>query len=210
MSQILDIAEQYGLILVEDTAHALFSKYRGKFLGTLGHLGCLSFHETKTIISGEGGALLVNDERFVARSEIIREKGTDRSRFYRGEVDKYTWVDLGSSYLPGELIAVDRGRGEIAPDFRSAVKQFGRDEIYIRWQCVGKPSISLRIPPPAATHLVIAEFQAVTDQLPRQQASTFQGFLYVQVGTGESSHLVAVVAREDISRNWSYHLVGEG
>ena len=105
MSQVLDVAEEYGLIVVEDAAHAMFSKYQGKFLGTLGHLGCLSFHETKTIISGEGGALLVNDERLVARSEIIREKGTDRSRFYRGEVDKYTWVDLGSSYLPGELIA---------------------------------------------------------------------------------------------------------
>ncbi|HRW81485.1 MAG TPA: DegT/DnrJ/EryC1/StrS family aminotransferase, partial [Desulfomonilia bacterium] len=76
----------------------------GKCLGTIGHLGCLSFHETKNIISGEGGALLVNDERFTRRAEIIREKGTDRARFFRGEVDKYSWVDIGSSYLPSELI----------------------------------------------------------------------------------------------------------
>ncbi len=81
------------------------STYKGKTLGTIGHLGAYSFHETKNIISGEGGALLVNDERFAERAEIIREKGTNRSQFFRGQVDKYTWVDIGSSYLPGEVIA---------------------------------------------------------------------------------------------------------
>jgi len=104
MERILEIADRYTLWVVEDAAQALLSSYRGKFLGTFGHLGCLSFHETKNIISGEGGALLLNDKRFVERAEIIREKGTDRSKFFRGEVDKYTWVDIGSSFLPSELI----------------------------------------------------------------------------------------------------------
>jgi dTDP-4-amino-4,6-dideoxygalactose transaminase len=93
------------LLVVEDAAQALLSTYKGRNLGTIGHFGCFSFHETKNLLSGEGGALLVNDERFVERAEIVREKGTNRSRFLRGEVDKYTWVDLGSSYLPSELIA---------------------------------------------------------------------------------------------------------
>lgn len=104
MDAIARIAEAHDLFVVEDAAQALFSSYKGRFLGTIGHFGCLSFHETKNIISGEGGALLVNDKRFVERAEIIREKGTDRSRFFRGQVDKYTWVDIGSSYLPSELI----------------------------------------------------------------------------------------------------------
>jgi dTDP-4-amino-4,6-dideoxygalactose transaminase len=91
--------------VIEDAAQGLMSQYRGRSLGAMGQLGTVSFHETKNIISGEGGALLVNDERFVRRAEIVREKGTDRSRFFRGEVEKYTWVDIGSSYLPGEIIA---------------------------------------------------------------------------------------------------------
>ena len=105
MEVICDIAARNGLLVIEDAAHALLSTYRGRPLGSIGDLGTLSFHETKNIISGEGGALLVNDARLFERAEIIREKGTDRSRFFRGLVDKYTWVDLGSSYLPGELIA---------------------------------------------------------------------------------------------------------
>jgi dTDP-4-amino-4,6-dideoxygalactose transaminase len=104
MDEIMDIARRRGLYVIEDAAQALLSTYRGKCLGTIGHLGCLSFHETKNIISGEGGALLVNDGQFTRRAEIIREKGTDRARFFRGEVDKYSWVDIGSSYLPSELI----------------------------------------------------------------------------------------------------------
>jgi dTDP-4-amino-4,6-dideoxygalactose transaminase len=89
---------------VEDAAQGILAEHNGRKLGAIGHLGCLSFHETKNVISGEGGALLVNDERFVARAEIVREKGTNRSQFFRGEVDKYTWVDIGSSYLPTELV----------------------------------------------------------------------------------------------------------
>jgi dTDP-4-amino-4,6-dideoxygalactose transaminase len=104
MDEILNLASRYNLYVVEDAAQALLSTYHGKFLGTIGHLGCLSFHETKNIISGEGGALLVNDQQFVERAEIIREKGTNRNKFFRGEVDKYTWVDIGSSYLPSELV----------------------------------------------------------------------------------------------------------
>lgn len=105
MDEIMDIAKRHGLMVIEDAAHALLSTYRDKSLGAIGHLGCLSFHETKNIISGEGGALLVNDPRLIQRAEVIREKGTDRSRFFRGEVDKYTWQDIGSSYLPSELTA---------------------------------------------------------------------------------------------------------
>jgi dTDP-4-amino-4,6-dideoxygalactose transaminase len=105
MDAIMAIAHRHNLIVVEDAAQALLATYQGRYLGTIGHLGCISFHETKNLISGEGGALLINDERFAERAEIVREKGTNRSRFLRGEVDKYTWVDLGSSYLPSELIA---------------------------------------------------------------------------------------------------------
>ena len=104
MDTILGIARRHGLRVVEDAAQALLSDYRGRSLGAVGDLGCLSFHETKNVISGEGGALLVNDPGLVERAEIIREKGTDRSRFFRGQVDKYTWVDIGSSYLPSELV----------------------------------------------------------------------------------------------------------
>jgi dTDP-4-amino-4,6-dideoxygalactose transaminase len=104
MDAIMDLARKHGLVVVEDAAQGILAEYRGRKLGAIGHLGCLSFHETKNVISGEGGALLVNDERFIARAEVIREKGTDRARFFRGEVDKYTWVDIGSSFLPSELI----------------------------------------------------------------------------------------------------------
>jgi dTDP-4-amino-4,6-dideoxygalactose transaminase len=105
MDAIMDIAQRHKLLVVEDAAQALLSTYKGRALGSIGHFGCLSFHETKNIISGEGGALLINDERFCERAEIIREKGTNRSQFFRGEVDKYTWVDIGSSYLPSELVS---------------------------------------------------------------------------------------------------------
>jgi len=105
MDVIMEIARWRKLLVIEDAAHSIFSTYQGRPLGTIGHLGACSFHETKNIIAGEGGALIVNDERFVERAEIIREKGTNRSKFFRGQVDKYTWVDVGSSYLPSDLIA---------------------------------------------------------------------------------------------------------
>jgi len=105
MDPILEIARSRNIAVVEDNAHGLFARYKGRYLGTFGCLATQSFHETKNIICGEGGALLVNDPALVDRAEIIREKGTNRSRFYRGQVDKYTWVDIGSSYLPSELLA---------------------------------------------------------------------------------------------------------
>ena len=105
MDAIMAIAARHDLFVIEDAAQGLMSDYRGKPLGSIGHLAALSFHETKNIISGEGGALLINDARFAERAEILWEKGTNRSSFFRGEVDKYTWVDIGSSFLPGELIA---------------------------------------------------------------------------------------------------------
>jgi dTDP-4-amino-4,6-dideoxygalactose transaminase len=105
MDPIMAIAARHGLQVVEDAAQGIFSTYKGRPLGSIGAFGALSFHETKNVISGEGGALLVNDDAFVERAEVIREKGTNRSKFFRGQVDKYTWVDVGSSYLPGEIIA---------------------------------------------------------------------------------------------------------
>jgi dTDP-4-amino-4,6-dideoxygalactose transaminase len=105
MDTILEIAGRHGVAVVEDNAHALFGRYRGKYLGTFGCLATQSFHETKNFTCGEGGALLINDPQYIERAEIIREKGTNRSRFFRGQVDKYTWVDLGSSYLPSDILA---------------------------------------------------------------------------------------------------------
>lgn len=105
MSSIMAIARQHGLKVVEDAAQGMMSTYNGQPLGSIGDLGAYSFHETKNLISGEGGALLVNSPEMSERAEIIREKGTDRSRFFRGEVDKYTWQEVGSSFLPGELMA---------------------------------------------------------------------------------------------------------
>lgn len=105
MDKIMALATKYNLYVVEDAAQAIDSFYNGKPLGGIGHLAAFSFHETKNIISGEGGMLVINDPRFIERAEIIREKGTNRSKFFRGEVDKYNWVDIGSSFLPSELIA---------------------------------------------------------------------------------------------------------
>ena len=105
MDPIIGIARRYNVPVVEDNAHGLFGKYKGKYLGTFGSMASQSFHETKNFTSGEGGALLINDPILVERAEIIREKGTNRSRFFRGQVDKYTWVDIGSSYLPSDILA---------------------------------------------------------------------------------------------------------
>ena len=105
MDAILSLAAKHQLLVIEDAAQGVMSSYKGRPLGSIGDMAAISFHETKNLISGEGGALLVNNERFVERAEIIREKGTNRGQFFRGQVDKYTWVDIGSSYLPGEIIA---------------------------------------------------------------------------------------------------------
>ena len=105
MDAIMDIAGRSKIAVVEDNAHGLFGKYRDRFLGTFGTFSTLSFHETKNFTCGEGGALLINDPAYIERAEIIREKGTNRSRFFRGEVDKYTWMDVGSSFLPSDMLA---------------------------------------------------------------------------------------------------------
>jgi dTDP-4-amino-4,6-dideoxygalactose transaminase len=105
MDEILEIGQRYGIAVVEDNAHGLFGKYKGRYLGTLAPLATQSFHETKNFTCGEGGALVINDPRYVDRAEVIREKGTNRRRFFRGEIDKYTWVDVGSSFLPSDLLA---------------------------------------------------------------------------------------------------------
>ena len=105
METLLELARHHGLRVVEDAAQGVDATYRDRYLGTLGDLGCWSFHETKNFISGEGGALAIRDPALIERAEILREKGTDRARFFRGEVDKYTWIDVGSSFLPSELVA---------------------------------------------------------------------------------------------------------
>ena len=105
MDTIMDIAHRHGIAVVEDAAQGVMAKYNGKYLGTIGDLGCYSFHDTKNYTMGEGGALLINNPKYIERAEILREKGTDRTKFFRGEVDKYSWVDVGSSYLPGEMNA---------------------------------------------------------------------------------------------------------
>ncbi len=105
MDAIMEIAERHGLLVVEDAAQGVFAKYKGQWLGTIGHMGCYSFHETKNFSCGEGGALVINDPKLEKRAEILREKGTNRSQFLRGQVDKYTWVDVGSSYVPSDMLA---------------------------------------------------------------------------------------------------------
>jgi dTDP-4-amino-4,6-dideoxygalactose transaminase len=105
MDAIMAIAARHKLVVIEDAAQGVQATYGGKALGSIGHLAAMSFHETKNVISGEGGALLINDERFIERAEIVWEKGTNRKKFFRGQVDKYSWVDIGSSFLPSELIA---------------------------------------------------------------------------------------------------------
>jgi dTDP-4-amino-4,6-dideoxygalactose transaminase len=105
MDAIMEIARRHNLFVVEDAAQGVNSKYKDKFLGTIGDIGTYSFHETKNFICGEGGAIAINNKKFVERAEIIREKGTNRSKFFRGEIDKYNWVDIGSSFLPSDLLA---------------------------------------------------------------------------------------------------------
>ena len=105
MDKIMALAKKYNLFVVEDAAQCIDSFYKGKALGSIGHLAAFSFHETKNIISGEGGMIAVNDESLIERAEVVWEKGTNRSKFFRGEIDKYSWVDIGSSFLPSEIIA---------------------------------------------------------------------------------------------------------
>lgn len=127
MDSIMQIVKRYNLILIEDNAHGLYGKYKGKYLGTFGAFATQSFHETKNIICGEGGALLINDASYIERAEIIREKGTNRSRFFRGEVDKYTWVDKGSSYVLSDIL------GAVLYAQLTAVKEIQKKREAIWW-----------------------------------------------------------------------------
>ena len=138
MDRIMTVADRHGVAIVEDNAHGLFGTYRGKLLGTFGKMATQSFHETKNFSCGEGGALLINDESLVDRAEVIREKGTNRSRFFRGLVDKYTWTDVGSSYLPSDLLAavllaqfelkdeIQRRRKDVWERYRSGLAAWAR------------------------------------------------------------------------------------
>ncbi len=147
MDKIQAIAQKYNLLLIEDAAQALSAKYKGKLLGTFGDFATFSFHETKNVISGEGGALIINNEKFIERAEIIREKGTNRSQFFRGEIDKYTWVDIGSSFLPGEIIAaylysqleniekINKKRKKIWNIYHSLFKQY-QEQSFIKRQFI--------------------------------------------------------------------------
>jgi dTDP-4-amino-4,6-dideoxygalactose transaminase len=139
MDVIMDIARRHNLHVVEDAAQAIFATYKGKKLGTIGDLGCLSFHATKNIVSGEGGALLVNNKKFLERAEVIREKGTNRSRFLRGQVDKYTWEDIGSSFLPSDILAaLLYGQLERADEIQGLRKQAWDNYSQLLQQGVGE------------------------------------------------------------------------
>ena len=140
LDEIIRISRKYKLPVVEDNAHGLFGKYKGQFLGTFGIMACQSFHETKNFSSGEGGALLLNDDKLIDRAEIIREKGTNRSKFFRGQIDKYSWVDIGSSYLPSEILAavlwsqleetelIQKKRKEIWERYFSSLRDWANEE----------------------------------------------------------------------------------
>ena len=139
MDTIMGVAKKHGLYVIEDAAQGVNSKYKDRFLGTIGDLGTYSFHETKNYICGEGGAIIINNEKFIERAEIIREKGTNRSKFFRGEVDKYTWIDMGSSFLPSDILAaflyaqlenmatINRRRGEIFDIYYKALIPLAND-----------------------------------------------------------------------------------
>jgi dTDP-4-amino-4,6-dideoxygalactose transaminase len=153
MDTILGLARARGIAVVEDNAHGLFGSYRGRRLGSMGALSTLSFHETKNITCGEGGALVINEDRFAERAEILREKGTNRTRFFRGEVDKYTWVDVGSSYLPSDLLAAFL----LAQlECRDAIQR-RRHEIWNRYDdglraWAGRTGVRLPVVPPGCDH----------------------------------------------------------
>ena len=154
MDAIMAIAARHGLAVVEDNAHGLFGAYKGRQLGTFGAFATLSFHDTKNLSCGEGGALMINDPRYVDRAEIIREKGTNRTRFYRGQVDKYTWCDIGSSYLPSDILAAYL----LAQLESHAEIQERRQALWARYaellRAVGRSEVGARLPvvPPGCQH----------------------------------------------------------
>ncbi len=176
MDEIMAIAERYGLIVIEDAAQACLSTYKNRRLGTIGHFGCFSFHETKNISCGEGGALLINRGEWVERAEIIREKGTDRSRFFRGQVDKYTWRDVGSSYLPGELVAAFLwAQLEQAFEITERRREIWRryDDLIGKSPCFRKPHIPAYCSHNAHMYYLINQGSEKRDQLIQQVKDVF-------------------------------------
>jgi dTDP-4-amino-4,6-dideoxygalactose transaminase len=145
MGAIAELAARHGLLVIEDAAQGVMSEYNGKALGSLGHLAALSFHETKNVISGEGGALLINDDRFIERAEIVWEKGTNRRKFFRGQVDKYTWVDIGSSFLPGEVVCAFLWAQLLEADAITAAR-LGAWEKYHRLLVPQESGFDIRLP----------------------------------------------------------------
>ncbi len=178
MDAITDIAERHGLTVVEDAAQGIFSTYKGRPLGSIGSLAALSFHETKNVISGEGGALLVTNPDLIDRAEIIREKGTNRSKFFRGQVDKYTWVDIGSSYLPSDLIAAFLA-AQLDEAESITARRLAIWERYHAWAKPWEAKGLLRRPvvPPECTHnahmyyLVLRDIQERTQFIEKMKAS---------------------------------------
>ncbi len=170
MDSIMDIAERHNIFVVEDAAQAIDSFYKGRPLGGIAHLGTFSFHETKNIISGEGGMLIINDERFVERAEIIWEKGTNRSAFFRGEVDKYEWIDIGSSFLPSEVVsAFLYAQLECLDDIQDRRKYLWAN-YYKEFKTIDSPLFSLPYIPDYATNnahifYLVCENSQVRDSL---------------------------------------------
>ncbi len=166
MDAIMAIAKKYDLPVVEDAAQGVMATYKGKALGTIGTFGCYSFHETKNYTMGEGGALLVNEERYLERAEILREKGTNRARFYRGMVDKYSWMDIGSSYLPSELnAALLYAQLEIADEINDGRRRIW--EFYHQNLC--QYEVDLPVVPQECVHNAHMFYIKVKDLLQRQE-----------------------------------------
>lgn len=141
MDLIMALAYKYDIVVIEDNAHGLYGKYKNQLLGTIGHMATQSFHETKNIICGEGGALIINDQKYAERAEIIRDKGTNRSQFFRGELDKYTWVEKGSSYLMSDMLAAflygQLVRSDLIQQTRSHIWTYYNDQLF-DWAAINK------------------------------------------------------------------------
>ncbi len=195
MDALQRLAEKHNLAMIEDNAHGLFGRYKQRLLGTIGHMATLSFHETKNFECGEGGALLVNSPEFVERAEIIREKGTDRSRFFRGQVDKYTWVDVGSSYVLSDMLAAFlfaqlESRNHIQTERRRVWSQYASE--LTAWAADG----GIRTP-----------------YIPEHCEQPYHMFYLIMKSLGERQNLIAHLARRGILAVFHYqplHVSGMG
>jgi dTDP-4-amino-4,6-dideoxygalactose transaminase len=186
MDEIMEIARRHDLLVVEDAAQGVFAKYKGRWLGTIGHMGCYSFHETKNFSCGEGGALVINDLAFEKRAEILREKGTNRSQFLRGQADKYTWVDVGSSYVPSDMLAAFL-LGQLENMDKITVR---RGEIYDRYMSL--------IAPLSAKGLVR------TPIVPEHCATNYHMFYLLAANVDERTALIAHLRKASILAVFHY------